>query len=128
VSRDIARNIRLKRVYDPPSPDDGYRILSMRYWPRGIPRAAVDEYTTKVAPSRELVYEFKHEGLEWEPYVERYLTEMATADARWEIARLARIAESRTITLMCGCEDESQCHRSLLRDLIAASTMQGAQA
>lgn len=60
--RRLADNIRLKRVYDPPSPEDGRRILITRYWPRGVPRSAVDEYTTKVAPSRALLREFKHEG------------------------------------------------------------------
>ena len=48
----VAENIRLKRIYDPPSEDDGYRVLSTRYWPRGVPKAAVNEYTTKTAPSR----------------------------------------------------------------------------
>lgn len=126
MSRAIASNIRLKRVYDAPSPEDGYRVLSMRYWPRGVPRAAVHEYTTKVAPSRELLYAFKHEGLAWEPYVERYLTEMQSETAQREIARVAQLAQSRTVTLMCGCEDETRCHRGLLRDLIVATPMQGA--
>ena len=71
----MAANIRLKRIYDPPSDDDGHRVLSSRYWPRGVPKAAVDEYTTKTAPSRGLLREFKHEGLAWEDYVPRYLEE-----------------------------------------------------
>lgn len=114
----VAANIRLKRIYDAPAPEDGHRVLSMRYWPRGIARSAVDEYTTKTAPSKELVHAFKHEGLAWDPYVKRYLTEMQSGAAQTEIARLAELAKSRTITLMCGCEDESRCHRSLLRQLI----------
>ncbi len=94
----------------------------MRYWPRGVPRSAVDEYTTKTAPSRELVHAFKHEGMNWEDYVPRYLEEMQSDGARQEIARLAEIAKSRTITLMCGCAVETHCHRSLLRQLIIEST------
>jgi uncharacterized protein YeaO (DUF488 family) len=114
----VARNIRLKRVYEPASPDDGLRVLATRYWPRGISRSAVDDYTTKVAPSRELLREFKHEGLSWEQYVPRYLEEMKTESAQSDIKRLADAARSGTITLMCICEDENRCHRSLLRDLI----------
>jgi uncharacterized protein YeaO (DUF488 family) len=126
VSADIERNIRLKRIYDPSSPDDGWRVLSMRYWPRGISRALVDEYTAKTAPSHELLHAFKHGGLSWEDYVVRYLEEMQSETARSEIERLAELAESRTITLLCGCEDESRCHRSLLRNLMIASVKQGA--
>ncbi len=118
---DLAANIRLKRVYDPPSPEDGRRILITRYWPRGVPKAAVDEYTTKVAPSRELLREIKHEGLAWEALVPRYLEEMKNPDAVAEIRRLAKLAESERITLMCTCEDEQRCHRSLLKDLILHS-------
>jgi len=114
----VADNIRLKRIYDAPSGDDGYRVLSTRYWPRGVPKAAVDEYTTKTAPSRALLREFKHEGLSWEDYVPRYLDEMSAEDAISAISRLAAMAKSDRITLMCICEDENRCHRSLLRQLI----------
>ena len=111
-------NVHTKRIYDEPSPEDGLRILITRYWPRGIRRELVDEYDTKVAPSRELLREFKHEALAWEPYTQRYFAEMQSEEAQREIARLAEIARTRTITLMCVCEDETHCHRSLLRNLI----------
>jgi len=114
----VARNIRLKRIYEPASEDDGHRLLSSRYWPRGVPKSAVDEYTTKTAPSRELLREFKHEGLTWEQYAPRYLEEMRSDMAQSDIKRLAELARSGTITLMCICEDESRCRRSLLRNLI----------
>jgi uncharacterized protein YeaO (DUF488 family) len=114
----VAANIRLKRIYDPPSEDDGHRVLSTRYWPRGVPKTAVDEYTTKTAPSRALLHEFKHEGLSWEDYVPRYLDEMRSAEAQSAIRQLAAKAKSGTITLMCICPDENRCHRGLLRDLI----------
>ncbi|TMB68081.1 MAG: DUF488 family protein [Chloroflexi bacterium] len=111
-------NVRSKRIYQPKSEDDGYRVLATRYWPRGVPKAAVDEYTTKTAPSRALLREFKHEGWSWQAYVPRYLEEMTSPEAMTEIARLAKLAESGTITLMCICEDEGRCHRSLLKRLI----------
>jgi uncharacterized protein YeaO (DUF488 family) len=118
VSTAVANNIRLKRVYDATLPEDGYRVLSMRFWPRGVAKTAVDEYTTKTAPSKELLHAFRNEGLAWEPYVAAYLSEMERDEARWEIARLAELAKSRTITLMCACVDEDRCHRSLLRQLV----------
>ncbi len=118
VKTRVAENICLKRIYEPPSQDDGYRVLSTRYWPRGVPKSAVDEYNTKTAPSRALLHEFKHEGLSWEDYVPRYFDEMSRPEAMTEIVRFAKLAESRTITLICICEDEQRCHRSLLRQLI----------
>jgi uncharacterized protein YeaO (DUF488 family) len=54
-----AANVRTKSVYDPADPSDGRRVLVTRYWPRGIPRAAVDEYVRKLGPSRELLHAFK---------------------------------------------------------------------
>jgi len=114
----VRRNIRLKGIYEPPTEDDGYRVLSTRYWPRGIPKSRVDEYTTKTAPSRALLREFKHEDLSWEDYVPRYLDEMRSEDAISAIRQLAEKAKSATMTLMCVCEDENRCHRSLLRNLI----------
>jgi uncharacterized protein YeaO (DUF488 family) len=83
-----------------------------------VPKAAVDEYTTKTAPSRELLHEFKHEGLTWEGYVPRYLEEMHSERAFGDIKRLAEMAKSGRITLMCICGDENRCHRSLLRELV----------
>jgi len=118
VKARVAENIRLKRIYDPPSEDDGFRVLSTRYWPRGVPKSAVDEYTTKTAPSRALLREFKHEGLSWEDYVPRYLEEMRSEEAISAIHRLAAIAKSDRMTLMCICENGRRCHRSLLRELI----------
>ena len=101
VRDQVRRNIRLKRIYDPPSDDDGYRLLTTLYWPRGVPKSAVNEYTTKTAPSRALLREFKHEGLSWEDYVPRYLEEMQSEDAQSAIRRLAAKAKSDRITLMC---------------------------
>jgi uncharacterized protein YeaO (DUF488 family) len=115
----VARNLRLKRIYDPPTADDGHRVLVTRYWPRGVPRTATDEYTTTLAPSRDLLRAFKHEDLPWEQYVPRYLEEMQSEAARSDIARLAALASERTITILCVCENETRCHRSLLRRLIA---------
>jgi uncharacterized protein YeaO (DUF488 family) len=77
----------------------------------------VDEYTTKTTPSRALLREFKHEGLIREEYVPRYLDEMARSEAMNQIERFAKLAKSRTITLMSICQDERRCHRSLLKRL-----------
>ena len=113
--------VRTKSVYEPAEPADGRRVLVTRYWPRGVARAAVDEYVSALAPSRELLHAFKDGAMDWDAFRERYLAEMSAPPARAEIARLAERAASEPVTLLCVCREESRCHRSLLRELVANS-------
>ena len=115
----VPRNIRLKRVYEPVSPDDGYRVLATRYWPRGAPKSAADEYLPVLAPSRELLHSYRQAQLDWERFRHQYLYEMSREAARAVIHRLAKVARAEVMTVMCVCADEDHCHRSLLGDLIA---------
>ena len=103
--------LRTKRIYDAPDKSDGARILVMRLWPRGIRRGQVDEWNRDLAPSRELLRAFKHEGLPWQGYVRRYWREIRPE----ALDDLRRRARRETITLLCSCKDESHCHRGLLR-------------
>ena len=66
--------IRVKRVYDPPSNDDGIRILVDRLWPRGLSKdaAKVDLWLKDIAPSDELRRWFKHDPLKWDEFKSRY--------------------------------------------------------
>ncbi len=97
---------------------DGKRVLITQYWPRGIPKTAVDEYIRRLAPSRQLLHAFKRGQIAWGAFWSRYLQEMEGPEAQAQIRRLADIARTEAITLMCVCKDESQCHRSLLRRLV----------
>jgi uncharacterized protein YeaO (DUF488 family) len=114
------QNVRLKRVYEPASPDDGYRVLVTRYWPRGIDKNVIDEYIALLAPSRELLHQYRQELLDWPRYRLQYLKEMQNDRARSQIHRLAKLARSEVVTVMCVCADKDRCHRSLLRDLIVS--------
>jgi hypothetical protein len=60
-------DVRIKRVYEPPAPDDGFRVLVDRLWPRGLSkeRAAIDLWEKDVAPSDALRTAFHHGGLPW---------------------------------------------------------------
>ena len=111
--------VRTKSVYEPAEPADGRRVLVTRYWPRGVARAAVDEYVSALAPSRELLHAFKDGAMDWDAFRERYLVEMSAPASRAVIERLAERAGSEPVTLLCVCREESRCHRSLLRELIA---------
>ena len=62
-------DVRLKRAYYPPSPEDGARVLVDRLWPRGVRKAdaAIDRWAKEVAPSTELRRWFGHDPSRWEP-------------------------------------------------------------
>lgn len=70
--------IRLKRVYEPASPDDGCRILVERLWPRGLSKreARVDWWARDCAPSAELRRWFAHDAGKWKEFCRRYHAEL----------------------------------------------------
>ena len=113
-----AINVGMKSIYERPDRSDGMRVLITQYWPRGIPQEAVDEYLRVLAPSRPLLQSFRDGILDWERYKNQYLREMTGEAQRAAIHRLAKLARSERLTVICVCKDADRCHRSLLRDLI----------
>lgn len=125
VKSDWHSNIRLKRVYDSISQHDGRRVLATRYWPRGVPKSAADEYHSLLAPSRQLINEFKKGPLGWSQFGRRYREELSGETAQMELRRLGHLAQSQVITLLCFCAEERGCHRTLLRQAIIESVGSG---
>jgi len=70
--------IRIKRIYDTPSQNDGYRVLVDRLWPRGMSKekASVDLWLKDIAPSNELRKWFNHEPDKWNEFKGRYFVEI----------------------------------------------------
>jgi uncharacterized protein YeaO (DUF488 family) len=68
----------IKRVYEPPSPEDGRRILVDRLWPRGIAKAGgrIDHWIKEVAPSNELRKWYGHDPSKWDEFRKRYFAEL----------------------------------------------------
>ena len=93
----------------------------MRYWPRGIPKSRFDDWQRALAPSVGLLSDYRSGLVSWGEYAERYHQEMAAPGAQEAIGAIAEGARSGVVTLLCGCADEARCHRTLLRDLVAAS-------
>jgi len=108
--------IKTKRIYDAASPDDGHRLLVMRMWPRGIRKEAVDAWEKDLGPSRPLIDEFHKGDIDWREFAVRYQAEMA--EKRDLLARVRDMSQRGTVTLLCSCADENQCHRSLLKGLL----------
>jgi len=104
--------IRLKRVYEAPSPDDGLRVLVERLWPRGLSkgRAAVDEWMKDIAPSPELRRWFDHDPAKWEEFQKRYWAELQHQDD--VVEELRRKCHAGTVTLVYAARDEQ--HNSAL--------------
>ena len=71
-------NIQVKRIYESPSPEDGYRVLVDRLWPRGLAKksAAIDCWLQDVAPSTTLRKWFNHDSSRWQEFTRRYATEL----------------------------------------------------
>jgi len=108
--------IRTKRIYDPPSPEDGYRLLVMRLWPRGVRKAAVDGWEKDLGPSHELLTSFRAGKLGWEDFAVRYREEMSGREEL--VGRYRDLGRSETVTLLCSCHDEARCHRTLLKEIL----------
>ena len=110
-----AADIVTKRIYAPPTADDGQRVLIMRLWPRGIRKERVDAWLKELGPIPTLLREFLDERITWAEYVPRYLAGLERPEAQAAIAEVRRRARDGRVTLLCGCDDEQHCHRSLLR-------------
>ena len=107
--------IAAKRIYDPPSSSDGTRVLIMRLWPRGIKKSRVDVWLKELGPVLPLLRAFRGGELTWPQYTERYLAGLERPEAQEQLAQVRAVAKDGTVTLFCGCQDETRCHRSLLR-------------
>jgi uncharacterized protein YeaO (DUF488 family) len=110
--------IGTKRVYDPPDPADGTRVLVMRLWPRGIRKDRVDVWLKELGPVLPLLRGFLDGEVDWAEYRKRYRAGLERPEAQEALAQVRALARQGTVTLLCGCPDEKRCHRSLLKRMI----------
>src|SRR5215813_2861633 len=98
-----------KRVYEPASKEDGYRVLVDRLWPRGLTKAKarVDLWLKEVAPSTALRKWFGHEPDKWPEFQKRYSTEMKAQALA--LAALRRLEKAhKKVTLLFGAKSEER--------------------
>lgn len=107
--------IKLKRVYEPASSADGYRVLVDRLWPRGVSKQAakLDFWLKEIGPTTELRKWFGHDPARWEEFSARYESELETNPAVEQIRRL--LAEHQTVTLVFGAADTEHTHALVLK-------------
>jgi uncharacterized protein YeaO (DUF488 family) len=116
-----AEHLRLKRVYEPPSPEDGVRILVDRLWPRGLTKAhaAVDRWLKEIAPSTELRQWFGHDPVRWPEFRRRYAEELHQNIA--VLNEIRELARHKTITLVFGAHDDEHNDAVVLREVLLRS-------
>src|SRR5690606_18603286 len=100
----LAASVVTRRVYEPPSPDDGERILVDRIWPRGLSRERVklDEWLRDIAPTDQLRKWFGHDQAKWAEFLRRYGEELQEPEKQALVAGLRRRAEAGKVTLLYG--------------------------
>lgn len=118
--------IRVVRLGTDRLPGEGVRIGTVRRPPRGVPRAEFasrnyyDVWLPTLSPGAETV----KLGLtaktdrDWARFVRRFRAEMARPDATAVMNLLAALSHQVDFSIGCYCEDESRCHRSVLRELL----------
>jgi uncharacterized protein YeaO (DUF488 family) len=111
-------DIRIKRAYEKPSRDDGRRVLVDRLWPRGVvkDKAKIDEWTKELAPSTELRKWFAHEPAKWAEFRKRYTREIHQHEE--ELAKLAAMAETGTVTLVFAAKDQRHNNAEVLKEVL----------
>ncbi len=98
--------LRVRRIYEPASAEDGVRVLVDRIWPRGVSKemARVDLWLKEAAPSTALRQWFAHDPAKWEEFVRRYHAELrGRAD---EVKQIRGLARKGRVTLLYAARDE----------------------
>lgn len=110
--------LSLKRAYEKPEPNDGYRVLVDRLWPRGVSKrqARIDEWLKEIAPSEPLRRSFHPARLSWGEFRRRYLSELKAH--REELRSIARRARREPVTLVYAARDEKRNNAVVLKQYL----------
>lgn len=110
--------MKIKRIYEKPEPDDGYRMLVDRLWPRGISKeaAALDEWNKEIAPSSDLRQWFHHTPELFPEFKKRYLQELKNKVG--ELKRIKSIARQQNLTLLYAAKDPDLNQAAVLLEIL----------
>ncbi|MFI9769136.1 DUF488 domain-containing protein [Streptomyces sp. NPDC052415] len=113
-------SIRIRRVYDPPEPEDGVRVLVDRLWPRGVSKdaAGVDEWPKALTPSTELRRWYHAGGRSHEEFTRRYEAELEAPEAAELLTRIRELADKGAVTLLTAAKTPEESHAAVLARLL----------
>ncbi|MGI9316045.1 MAG: DUF488 domain-containing protein [bacterium] len=118
--------IRIVQLGSERESDEGLRIGTVRRPPRGVPKV---EYSTRniydvwfpnLSPSEEILKQFFPitDEKRWRSFKRRFLAEMKAPGPSRDLDVLAALSHQTNFSIGCYCDDESLCHRSILRGLL----------
>jgi uncharacterized protein YeaO (DUF488 family) len=110
--------LKLKRIYQPVEPGDGYRVLVDRLWPRGIRKDSgrFDVWNKDVAPSFALCKWFAHDPAKWVEFQSRYKAELEGRES--QLQELAARARKEPVTLIYAARDEEHNQALVLKNVL----------
>jgi len=120
-------SVCIVRLGTPRGPNEGPRIGTVRRPPRGVPKSEFargnwyDVWYPNLAPSVETMKlgQSADNAADWSAFSRRFRREMAEPDAARSLDVLATLSHHAHFSVGCYCADESRCHRSILRELLA---------
>ncbi|MEU1983480.1 DUF488 family protein [Nocardia sp. NPDC019395] len=113
---------QVKRIYEAPEPDDGYRVLVDRLWPRGVAKATahIDEWAKDITPSSELRRWFHEDPPgRHDEFTDRYREELSARTAHEILVRLRGLARTKPpVTLVTAVKDPDNSHVPVLLQML----------
>lgn len=117
-------DIRMGRVYDEPTPEEGHRVLVDRLWSRGIRKddPRIGQWCKDVAPSTELREWYGHQPERYEEFCQRYAHDLAGSDYQAGVEELRQLAAEQTLTLVTATKDLAVSHVPVLKQAIESAS------
>jgi uncharacterized protein YeaO (DUF488 family) len=115
----VINELRLKRIYEPAGPDDGYRILVDRLWPRGMTKetARLDSWAKDVAPSNALRKAFHHEQEKMADFRKAYRSELdQNPDAAVLAGFITEQIKKSNVTILFGARNKMENNAVVLKE------------
>jgi uncharacterized protein YeaO (DUF488 family) len=116
-----AAHVRVARVYDAPTSDDGARVLVDRLWPRGLSKASakLDDWCRAIAPSTELRQWYGHDPERFAEFADRYRAELAEPEPAAALASLIERSRHGTVTLLTATKDPDISQAAVIAQVMA---------
>ena len=110
--------IQTRRVYEPPAPEDGARLLVDRLWARGVKKEKLQlaGWLKEVAPSDSLCQWFEHDPVRWEEFQGRYVAELEANPKAWE--PIVQAARDGRVTLLFAAKDAEHNNAAVLKTFL----------